>query len=844
MERRAGRDGTKGIDLLRLAALSIAALILLPLIGRAGIWDPYELDSAELARRIAVNVWRAEELRLPTASNALPTLTDLKMGELPFTSMALGFKLLGLHDWTGRLPLALWGFWGAAILYELVARFVSRKAGLYAAVALVTMPLYFIQARTMLGDIVTMAALAMAFSGLLGAIFDQGAAARIAWAGIGAVGLLAGFFARGVLLGVAVPALSVGLTWVVLRAGGGYVEDPRASPKELKLNSILKDVAGASALLLGIGAAGFGLLVLARTSPEAPLPRVLGFALVKKAATEATFDLPIRQIGHALFPWSAFLPFAFGRLFRAPVEAPPAARERETALRAGLIIGASVALAALAFLAPRAGQRPYPAVALLAAAAAVAIVDFERGAPPSRTIALGSLLLAFVLYRDMVSEPQRALSAFVVDRPTFPKSFEAPSASLMRAAAAVFASLTFLAWFEAQPEGRRKRLADQVRERIDEYKAILAELGKVWNGNLAFGAIVVEAALIGLGAMIYVGMRLRWGPVIKLPKNFISYGLNLWWAAPIAAALALPGFDAARGLYRTFVERTRFPRAAGTVLAALLAGGALRLVYYPALAAQLSPKEVFDSYSRLRGASEPLALLGVRSRAATYYQGGGEVESFSDVGRAFTWLTADMAQRRWMVVKADDLPKLNSLFRKAHGQNVPVLDGRSSQILLVSNKLEGRPNESWLAPILLDGPAKPARPLDAMFEDQLEVIGWEVTDEEGRPQADVVPQTKYHLRTYYRVLKPIPGSWKAFLHIDGYQRRYNGDHAVVEGRYPMTLWQPGDVVVDDHEFQLEPNFTPGDYTVYFGFFTGETRFKVTRGSHHENRVIAGPLRVR
>jgi hypothetical protein len=109
-----------------------------------------------------------------------------------------------------------------------------------------------------------------------------------------------------------------------------------------------------------------------------------------------------------------------------------------------------------------------------------------------------------------------------------------------------------------------------------------------------------------------------------------------------------------------------------------------------------------------------------------------------------------------MVVKADDLPKLNSLFRKAHGQNVPVLDGRSSQILLVSNKLEGRPNESWLAPILLDGPAKPARPLDAMFEDQLEVIGWEVTDEEGRPQADVVPQTKYHLRTYYRVLKPIP----------------------------------------------------------------------------------------
>ena len=60
----------------------------------------------------------------------------------------------------------------------------------------------------------------------------------------------------------------------------------------------------------------------------------------------------------------------------------------------------------------------------------------------------------------------------------------------------------------------------------------------------------------------------------------------------------------------------------------------------------------------------------------------------------------------------------------------------------------------------------------------------------------------------------------------------------------MNLWQPGDIVVDDHEFQLEPNFTPGDYTVYFGLFSGDTRFKVTRGPNHENRVIGGPLRVR
>jgi hypothetical protein len=200
--------------------------------------------------------------------------------------------------------------------------------------------------------------------------------------------------------------------------------------------------------------------------------------------------------------------------------------------------------------------------------------------------------------------------------------------------------------------------------------------------------------------------------------------------------------------------------------------------------------------------------------------------------------------RRWLVVKADDLPKLNSLYRKKVGKNLPVVDGRSSQILLASNQLGGARNESWIPSMVLDEPPKLSRPLDAMFEDQLEVLGWEVTDAAGKPVASVIPQTTFRLRTYFRVHRLIGGNWKMFIHIDGFQRRYNGDHAVLEGRYPMSLWQPGDIVVDDYPIQLEANFTPGDYTVYFGFFSGESRFKVTRGPEQEDRIVAGALRVR
>ena len=72
------------------------------------------------------------------------------------------------------------------------------------------------------------------------------------------------------------------------------------------------------------------------------------------------------------------------------------------------------------------------------------------------------------------------------------------------------------------------------------------------------------------------------------------------------------------------------------------------------------------------------------------------------------------------------------------------------------------------------------------------------------------------------MLKPITGNWKAFVHIDGHQRRYNGDHNVLDGKYAMNLWHPGDVIVDDFEFQLEPNFTPGAYTRLLRLLQPET----------------------
>jgi hypothetical protein len=173
------------------------------------------------------------------------------------------------------------------------------------------------------------------------------------------------------------------------------------------------------------------------------------------------------------------------------------------------------------------------------------------------------------------------------------------------------------------------------------------------------------------------------------------------------------------------------------------------------------------------------------------------------------------------------------------------VDARSSQILLIASSLDGLgKNENPLNKILLANAPSAQHPLDVNMDDKLQCLGYDLADQAGRLVDVVAPGRKYRMRTYYQVLAPLGSEWEAFIHIDGYKRRHNGDHKPVAGKYPMSLWNKGDVLVDDHEFALEPNFTPGTYTVYFGLFAGETRLKVKSGpSDGENRINGGPLRV-
>jgi hypothetical protein len=809
------------------------ALLFLAPLGRAGLWDPHELRVAELARRAAVHLLGAPGLALPDAENRLPTLGDVGQNELPVMSVAVALRLLGLAPWSARLPMALWGIAGVLALWAWLRRAAPGRAGAYGALVLATMPLYFLQARTVLGDVVAMTSQLFAFAGLSVALLEGGPT-RGAWAAFGAVGLLCGFFSRGALLGVAVPSVAVALAWLL---------EPRDEPAQPP--PWPERLGALGLLLLGVGAAVLALDALALATPTRFF-RALG-AAARTGLRYPTFDAVVQQLGHGLFPWAAFLPVALGRLLTPGLPGP--ARR----LRTVLILGVALAYGSHGWIAPRVGVLPFVGVGLLAAMAALVLADLEDGAHPSRALGVATCALGALLAVDLVRVPDRAMTAFGVAQAAAPEGFV--GRGWLVGAALAFCLPLGLALLDGDdtPPPSPEKPWPRRYSAWDDFVALLRELAVLWQGNLAFVAVMFEAMLVGLGALLFLGDRLRWRialvGVLGVEQRWAV--MNAWWLLPLALAFGVLGAWTLRLWVGWALAALRIPRAWIAAAGGLAAGLLLSLGYYPTLATQLSPQQAFETYRLLRGGGEPLGLLGVGGRSIAYHT-GGEARSLPDAAQAHQWLFE--GGRRWLAVRAEELPALNALFRArslASGSfltpdhNLPILDGHSGRVLLASNELGGRPNQNPLAQFFSREAPSPRHVVEANLDDTLEALGWDVFEASGAGPVPLVhPGKPYVLHLYWRVLASTSNQWKSFVHVDGFGRRHNGDHDVLGGKVPMRLWQPGDIVTDRHEFQLEPNFTPGDYTLFYGFFLGDRRMPVKRGKHADQRLEGGVFPVR
>jgi hypothetical protein len=299
-----------------------------------------------------------------------------------------------------------------------------------------------------------------------------------------------------------------------------------------------------------------------------------------------------------------------------------------------------------------------------------------------------------------------------------------------------------------------------------------------------------------------------------------------------------------RDLLRAAFRLLPATRASVGILGFVAFGMVLSIGYYPALAAQMSPREVFDSYRRFATHGDELGIIGNTSGASAYYT-SNNTKVFAGPAPAASWLLEAGAPRRYLVIAAADLAKLNAQYRSqaTPAANLPVADARSSEILLVSNRPAEAKDTNPLAAIVLNQKPSVAHEVDASFEDELDLLGWEVTGADGRPTDTLTTGATYHFRIFYLVRQKVTGNWKTFIHLDGTDR-INLDHDTAQDRYPMSLWNKDDFIVDDHEFTVTRGQAVGKYSVNFGLFQGTRRKKVTRGTQSDNRLSVGELEIR
>ena len=171
-ERRAG-----------LLVILIGLLLYVPLAGSYGLYDPWETHYSEVARQMTergdfISLWWPGAPIDPDHFWSKPVLS--------FWIMSLSFRLFGLAhaapgvmalstrpEWAARLPFCLLGVLGMYGLYLCTSRFVSRRAGVLAAVVAATSPLYALVSRQAMTDMAFVGPMTMALALGALALFDD-----------------------------------------------------------------------------------------------------------------------------------------------------------------------------------------------------------------------------------------------------------------------------------------------------------------------------------------------------------------------------------------------------------------------------------------------------------------------------------------------------------------------------------------------------------------------------------------------------------------------------------------------------------------------------------------------
>jgi len=372
------------------ALLSALALVLFfPRLGAFGFWDPYEIKIADAARNIV------------TGHATLAQATHL-IGRPPATVglVAAGFKLFGVGELGGRLPIAITSLLAVLACFYAGSSMIRRRGALLGSFVLATAPAFLLGARQLTTNAPALLGTSLAVGGLVRLCFppdDSPPSMRVVDALLGAIGLFIGFGSCAMLMGIVAPLAAVAIAIAA------------ASPNRNR-----------GELAIGLGAAAVVALAVAGWAWAHPIgySALLG-GMAHPFLNSAVFTGALKQLGFGLFPWIALLPMAGIHALSSTTSSdePPA---REWFGRVALVCwfvalyltGTLEAAAVQDVLVPAA-----PPVLLLVGAYIDDLLDSDELQPfAAFTAALG----AIVIGRDFFVFPEYFVGAHMVETLRWP----------------------------------------------------------------------------------------------------------------------------------------------------------------------------------------------------------------------------------------------------------------------------------------------------------------------------------------------------------------------------------------------------------------------------------------
>jgi 4-amino-4-deoxy-L-arabinose transferase-like glycosyltransferase len=131
--------------------------------------------------------------------------------------------------------------------------------------------------------------------------------------------------------------------------------------------------------------------------------------------------------------------------------------------------------------------------------------------------------------------------------------------------------------------------------------------------------------------------------------------------------------------------------------------------------------------------------------------------------------------------------------------------------------------------------------VEASLGDKVRLLGYNI-------ESGFRPGDNIHLILFWQCLEKMQQDYTVFIHWVDEKGNIvaQKDNPPVDGFYPTTKWEPGEIVRDQYDLVISPEVLPGQYQIEIGMYLAETgeRLKVWSGSSEADRVLLQKVEIR